>query len=102
VPALNPAMDFDFAFPSLEGERSDRRDGPGLFQSTRQRCKPQKFPEIAYLCMSRSSKDDFMPGGLVPANGCSRQSPVRHRPAFDKRKRQWAQLDPKGTAREQL
>jgi hypothetical protein len=26
VPALNPAKDFDFGFPSLDGEPSDRRD----------------------------------------------------------------------------
>jgi hypothetical protein len=86
-PALNPAKDFDFAFPSLEGERSDRRAQSGtLLIKARLQRKPQKFPQPAYLYLylSGSSKDDFMPGSRSSPvlSACSRNgNPTRLRQA---------------------
>lgn len=68
----NPGRKFDFAIPSFR--QREVRSPCGVWEcagSTRQRCKSQKFREPEYLCMSRSSRDDSMPGSrltsLLPA-----------------------------------
>jgi hypothetical protein len=63
MPAPSLGKDFDFAIPSLGGERSDRPVRSGILLGSRTKRKPQNFAETAYLYMSGDAQHL---GGGVP------------------------------------